>query len=74
MDETVLKVAMRCYYPEEFVQLVVGHGFRVLKRWGGYAGELYGWEGIGVGRTVYPGWLTKPFYPTAATHRLRVNA
>ena len=42
MDETVLKVAMRCYYPEEFVQLVVGHGFRVLKRWGGYAGELSG--------------------------------
>ena len=42
VDEAVLKIAMRCYYPEEFVQLIESHGFRVLNRWGGYAGEPYG--------------------------------
>jgi SAM-dependent methyltransferase len=42
VDEAVLKIAMRCYYPDEFVQLVVDRGFRVLQRWGGYAGEPYG--------------------------------
>jgi SAM-dependent methyltransferase len=41
-NETVLPIAMRCYYPEEFVQLIVAHGFRSVARWGGYAGELYG--------------------------------
>jgi len=42
VDEAVLKIAMRCYYPEGFVQLVVKQGFRVLQQWGGYEGELYG--------------------------------
>jgi hypothetical protein len=42
IDEATLKIAMRCYYPEEFVQLIVSQGFRVLQRWGGYNGEAYG--------------------------------
>ena len=42
VDEVVLKIAMRCYYPEEFMQLIINQGFRVLQQWGGYAGELYG--------------------------------
>jgi SAM-dependent methyltransferase len=41
-DETVLRIAMRCYYPEEFSQLILAHGFRSVARWGGYAGEPYG--------------------------------
>jgi SAM-dependent methyltransferase len=41
-EETTLKIAMRCYYPEEFVQLIVDQGFRVLRQWGGYNGESYG--------------------------------
>jgi SAM-dependent methyltransferase len=41
-DETVLPIAMRCYYPEEFARLIVAHGFRTMARWGGYAGEPYG--------------------------------
>jgi SAM-dependent methyltransferase len=41
-EESVLKIAMRCYYPDTFEKLIVGHGFAVLDRWGGYAGELYG--------------------------------
>lgn len=42
MDETVLKIAMRCYYPEQFVQVIEKHGFQVFRRWGGYIGEPYG--------------------------------
>lgn len=42
VHETVLKIAMRCYYPDEFEKLIVDHGFRILHRWGGYAGEPYG--------------------------------
>ncbi len=41
-EEAVLQIAMRCYYPDAFEELIVGHGFQVIKRWGGYAGELYG--------------------------------
>jgi SAM-dependent methyltransferase len=42
VDETVLKIAMRCYYPEDLLQLIAKNGFRVLNKWGGYAGEPYG--------------------------------
>jgi len=42
VEEAMLKIAMRCYYPEEFVQLIVHQGFRVLHQWGGYKGEPYG--------------------------------
>jgi SAM-dependent methyltransferase len=42
VDEAVLKILMRCYYPDEFEQLVVDHGFEITGRWGGYAGEPYG--------------------------------
>jgi hypothetical protein len=38
----VLKIAMRCYCPEEFVELIKKQGFGVLQRWGGYEGEVYG--------------------------------
>jgi hypothetical protein len=42
VDQVLLKIAMRCYYPEEFVQLIARHRFRVLRCWGGYNGEQYG--------------------------------
>jgi SAM-dependent methyltransferase len=41
-EETVLQLVMRCYYPDTFEKLIVHHGFAVLNRWGGYAGEVYG--------------------------------
>ncbi len=41
-EEGILKIAMRCYYPDEFEKLILDHGFRVLSRWGGYEGEPYG--------------------------------
>ena len=42
VEEAVLRIAMRCYYPEELTSLIESHGFRVLEKWGGYAGEEYG--------------------------------
>jgi SAM-dependent methyltransferase len=41
-DETVLKLIMRCYYPDDFEKLVTAHGFNIIDRWGGYMGEAYG--------------------------------
>ena len=41
-EEVVLQVVMRCYYPEEFEHVIREHGFEILHRWGGYAGEPYG--------------------------------
>lgn len=42
VDESVLKILMRCYYPDTFEKLIVEHGFTILNRWGGYKGEIYG--------------------------------
>ena len=42
VDEAILKIVMRCYYPSEFDELITMHGFSIKNRWGGYAGELYG--------------------------------
>ena len=41
-DETILKIVMRCYYPQDFEALIKTQGFSVMNRWGGYAGEAYG--------------------------------
>lgn len=42
VDESVLSIPMRCWYPEEFVERIQGAGFTVLETWGGYGGEAYG--------------------------------
>jgi len=42
IEEAVLKIPRRCYAPEEFAQVIRSHGFRIVNRWGGYAGEPYG--------------------------------
>ena len=42
VDEAVLKIAMRCFYPDEFINRIESEGFRVVGAWGGYAGEAYG--------------------------------
>jgi len=42
IDEVVLCISMRCYYPDELLQLVVDEGFWVANKWGGYKGEPYG--------------------------------
>ena len=40
--EEVLKIPMRCYYPDEFDKVIVNHGFEIINRWGGYANEPHG--------------------------------
>ena len=40
--EAILKLVMRCYYPDEFEKLIVTHGFDNINRWGGYRREPYG--------------------------------
>jgi SAM-dependent methyltransferase len=42
VDEVVLPLIMRCFYPEEFERLIENHGFKVINKWGGYSGEQYG--------------------------------
>jgi len=41
-DEVVLKLAMRCYYPDDFQNLITSHGFDIINLWGGYNREPYG--------------------------------
>jgi SAM-dependent methyltransferase len=41
-EEVILHLAMRCYNPEAFDELITRHGFQIVDRWGGYAGEAYG--------------------------------
>jgi hypothetical protein len=42
VDEAVLRIPLRCYYPEELLSLIADQGFLIVNRWGGYAGEPYG--------------------------------
>ena len=42
VEEVILKIVMRAYYADEFAQLITGHGFEIIQRWGGYGGESYG--------------------------------
>ena len=42
VEEAVLKIPRRCYAAEEFAQVIRSHSFRIVQRWGGYAGEPYG--------------------------------
>jgi SAM-dependent methyltransferase len=42
IEDAVLKIPRRCYAPEEFEAVIRAHGFWILQRWGGYAGERYG--------------------------------
>lgn len=42
VNESLLKIVMRCYYPDTFEKLIIEHGYTILNRWGGYEGEVYG--------------------------------
>jgi hypothetical protein len=41
-EESLLKIVMRCYYPNGFKKLILEHGYKILTCWGGYEGEVYG--------------------------------
>ena len=42
IEEAVMKIAMRVWYPSQLVDLVEGQGFEIMEKWGGYQGEAYG--------------------------------
>ncbi len=42
VEEVVFNLVMRCYFPGVFESLIRDHGFEIVDRWGGYAGEAYG--------------------------------
>ena len=42
VEEAVLPIPMRCFYPDEFLTLIQDEGGQVLETWGGYDGEEYG--------------------------------
>jgi SAM-dependent methyltransferase len=41
-EEVEAELALRYYFPEQLEALVSEHGFVVVERWGGYAGERWG--------------------------------
>lgn len=42
VEESILKIVMRCYYPDAFEKLILDHGYTILNHWGGYEGEVFG--------------------------------
>jgi SAM-dependent methyltransferase len=42
VEESVLPIVMRCYYPDELLDRIRSEGFEVTAKWGGYAGQVYG--------------------------------
>ncbi|MBW8010636.1 MAG: class I SAM-dependent methyltransferase [Chloroflexi bacterium] len=42
VDESAMDIVMRCYYPDQFVNLISSHGFEIVNQWGGYEGQAYG--------------------------------
>jgi len=42
LEKVVLPIPMRCFYPEEFLDLIRSADFPITGSWGGYAGEPYG--------------------------------
>jgi len=42
VEEVVLHIPMRVFYPDEFVDRIRSAGFTITGTWGGYAGEPYG--------------------------------
>jgi len=42
LEEVVMPIAMRCWYPDQFLELLDSHNFRILNTWGGYNREPWG--------------------------------
>jgi hypothetical protein len=42
VEEVIHPIKMRCYYPEEFKQLIKNMDFSITASWGGYNYEEYG--------------------------------
>jgi SAM-dependent methyltransferase len=42
LEEVVMPIVMRCWYPEQLTRLLEEHGFEITGTWGGYHGEAFG--------------------------------
>lgn len=42
IDTTELNISMRCYFPNEFINIIERNGFKIEEKWGGYSSEDYG--------------------------------
>ncbi|MEM8782658.1 MAG: class I SAM-dependent methyltransferase [Planctomycetota bacterium] len=42
VDRAELPISMRVWYPDELIERIVGAGFHVIERWGGYDDEPWG--------------------------------
>lgn len=42
IDKTELNIAMRCYFPKQFIDIIEANGFEIEDKWGGYLSEIYG--------------------------------
>jgi hypothetical protein len=45
IEEVTHRIVMRCYYPEELLDLIRTEGFRITATFGGYEGAPYGTPG-----------------------------
>ena len=63
VEESVLKIAVKCYYPEELTALVESFGFELFEKWGDYMGEAYG---VGLVLVVEFGKGNRKWHSTAA--------
>ena len=42
VEEVVMPIAMRCWYPDQIAELLERQGFEITGAWGGYHGEPFG--------------------------------
>ena len=42
VEEVVQPIVMRCWHADELLDLLESDGFRLLEKWGGFAGEEWG--------------------------------
>jgi SAM-dependent methyltransferase len=42
IDKAELNISMRCYFPDEFIDIIEANGFKIDEKWGGYSLEEYG--------------------------------
>ena len=42
IEESLMELSMRVWYPYQLLDLIEGYGFSIIDHWGGYQGESYG--------------------------------
>jgi hypothetical protein len=42
IEESLMEISMRVWYPNQLLDLIETNGFEIIDKWGGYQGEEYG--------------------------------